>query len=116
MSTGDELKAAVSARRDLGPDYEDAVVDSFLEKMSAEIDRRVDERLAHLPTAKQAARQNTAADGMRLGLAITSLVLGTAATIVMMATGTNPAALAAIWGGVFLVNVAFNMSMSSRRR
>ncbi|MEV0202909.1 hypothetical protein [Nonomuraea sp. NPDC050691] len=49
MSTGDELRAAVAARRDLGPDFEDALIESFLDKMGQEVDRRVDERLAAVP-------------------------------------------------------------------
>lgn len=108
MSTGDELRAAMAARRDLGPDYEDAVVESFLDKMGAEIDRRVDERLAHLPKSKDLARQEKRADGMRLALAIVSLSLGTIATIALLIAGDiAESGLIVVWTGVFLVNLAF---------
>ena len=41
----DELSAAVEARRELGPESERAVIDSFLARVEATIDERVDERL-----------------------------------------------------------------------
>ncbi|WP_327091005.1 hypothetical protein OIE66_10380 [Nonomuraea sp. NBC_01738] len=108
MSTGDELRAAVAARRDLGPEYEDAVVDSFLDKMSAEIDRRVDERLAHLPRGKDPAQQ-TRSEGMRLALAIVSLVLGIGASLALLIVADEHlGVLVPIWLGIVLVNLGFN--------
>ncbi|MEV4895059.1 hypothetical protein ACIBHY_16570 [Nonomuraea sp. NPDC050547] len=115
MSTGDDVRAAVSARRDLGPEYEDAVVESFIDKMSAEIDRRVDERVARLPSAKQVARQSSVSDAMRLALAIVSLVLGTAATIVLLALDSSISGLVPIWGGLALVNWAFARGHGDRK-
>jgi len=41
-----EIYAAAAAHDELGPDYSDAVVASFLEKVDKEIDARVDARLA----------------------------------------------------------------------
>jgi hypothetical protein len=41
-----EIRAAAETHRELGPDYRDAVVDSFLDKVGREIDARVDARLA----------------------------------------------------------------------
>jgi hypothetical protein len=110
MSTGDELKAAVSARRDLGPEYEDAVVESFLDKMGQEIDRRVDERLAHSsPPPKHVTRAQNTADGQRLALAIVSMALGTIATLAITLGGSSSgAALIPIWIGIIIVNVVFN--------
>jgi hypothetical protein len=40
-----ELHAVVEARRELGPAHEQELIDGFLDRMSKEIDRRVDERL-----------------------------------------------------------------------
>ena len=82
MSTGDELQAALSARRDLGPEYEDEVVASFLDKVGQEVDRRVDERLKAAP----ARSQHGPTHAQRLALAIVSLSLGTAATIPLAAS------------------------------
>jgi hypothetical protein len=41
----DELESAVEARRELGPEYEDDLVDSFVEK----VERRLEERLKAAP-------------------------------------------------------------------
>jgi hypothetical protein len=44
--TRDEIAAAGAAHRELGPGYDDAVAEGLVERISAEIDRRVDARLA----------------------------------------------------------------------
>jgi hypothetical protein len=43
-----DFRAAAEANRELGPEYSDAVVDSFLEKIEARLDERVNARLAEL--------------------------------------------------------------------
>ncbi len=99
----------MSARRDLGPDFEDAVVESFLDKMGQEIDRRVDERLAAAPKAKDAVRQDRTRDGQRLALAIVSLALGTVATILItLFSDGGSSAYIPVWIGIVLVNAVFN--------
>jgi hypothetical protein len=108
MNTGDELKAAVSARRDLGPEFEDAVVQSFLDKMGQEVDRRVDERLAKAGAGGQADRQNVA-NGQRLALAIVSMALGTVLTLALALFSDDKAyLLIPIWIGIVMVNAVFN--------
>jgi hypothetical protein len=114
MSTGDELRAAVSARRDLGPDFEDAIVESFLDKMGKEVDRRVDERLAAAPKAKDAAKQDRTRDGQRLALAIVSLALGTIATISIILLSEDSAAYVPVWIAIVLVNAVFNSNNRPR--
>ncbi|WP_240779566.1 hypothetical protein [Nonomuraea zeae] len=99
----------MSARRDLGPDYEDAVVESFLDKMGQEIDRRVEQRLAQsAPSSKHVARAQTTADGQRLALAIVSIALGTIATLALTLGGGNESMLIPVWIGIIIVNVVFN--------
>ncbi|MEO3885725.1 hypothetical protein [Nonomuraea sp. B5E05] len=111
MTTGDELKAAVSARRDLGPDFEDAVVESFLDKMGQEIDRRVDDRLAASPQGRQPAAASGPSDAQRLALAIVSLSLGTLLTLVFVLTGDSGGSyLIPVWLGIIIVNAIFNGS------
>jgi hypothetical protein len=41
-----EIRAAAAAHEELGPEYSDAVVASFLERIEEEIDARVDARMA----------------------------------------------------------------------
>ena len=40
----EEIAASVGAHRDLGPAYDDAIAAGLVERIDAEIDRRVDER------------------------------------------------------------------------
>ncbi|MEV0583471.1 hypothetical protein [Nonomuraea sp. NPDC050310] len=108
-SPGDELRAAVSARRDLGPEFEDALVESFLDKLGSEVDRRVDQRVAAAEVATPATRDGRS-DGMRLALAIVSLALGTIVTIAILATTKGALALIPVWAGIVLVNVVFTQS------
>lgn len=99
----------MSARRDLGPDFEDAVVDSFLDKMGQEIDRRVDERLANAPEAGKGRASSGPSHGQRLALAIVSVSLGTVATMVLTILGDGRAdVLAPIWVGILIINAIFN--------
>ena len=42
-----ELEATLAARRELGPAHDDELVAGFLDRIEKEIDRRVDDRLAH---------------------------------------------------------------------
>ncbi|MEV5463519.1 hypothetical protein AB0L17_36115, partial [Streptomyces cellulosae] len=77
-----ELDATLHARRDLGEEYESALVDSFLEKVDQRIDgaveRRVRRQLAEqqMQTARD-SRAPGATDswGERFGFGIVSLVL-----------------------------------------
>jgi hypothetical protein len=65
MSEREELEAHVAARRELGPEYEPELMDSFLER----IEKRVDER-RHGKPARRDPRPHTS---------ITPLVLGSLA-------------------------------------
>jgi hypothetical protein len=40
MSEREELEAHVAARRELGPEYEPELVDSFLERIEGKVDKR----------------------------------------------------------------------------
>ncbi|MEV0158718.1 hypothetical protein [Nonomuraea fuscirosea] len=113
MSTGDELRAAVSARRDLGPEFEDAVVESFLDRVGTEIDRRVDERVAQIApeqTAKVARPGPT--EAQRLALAIVSMALGTIMTLVLV-FAERAYGLIWIWLGIIVVNSLYNSNKKS---
>jgi hypothetical protein len=42
-----EIRASVAAHQDLGPGYEDAVAEGLVERIGAEIDKRIDARLGY---------------------------------------------------------------------
>jgi hypothetical protein len=89
----DELESAVEAQRELGPQYEDAVLDSFVEK----VERRLEERLKAEP--RKAAPPALAVPLGSLGLAIPLLGI---------AGGTaGLAGVIAVCLAVVLVNVAY---------
>ena len=52
-----EIRAAAAAHEELGPEYSDAVVASFLERVEEEIDARVDARMAEARRPEAPARR-----------------------------------------------------------
>ena len=95
-STRDELDAILSARQELGAEYNDELTDMLMEKLDAEIDRRVEARLA----SASLNRPSTA-------VAITSLVLAIPATGVAAETA-GFLAVPFVWAGIVLVNLVFS--------
>lgn len=106
-----ELDATLQARRELGEEYESALVDAFLEKVDQRIDgaveRRVRRQLAeHRMTAARDSRAPRATDswGERFGFGIVSLVLAVPLSAIGGGVGQLPGLLAA-WAGIVGVNV-----------
>ncbi|MEU8380106.1 hypothetical protein [Streptosporangium sp. NPDC048865] len=117
-SSGDELRASVEARRDLGPEYEDSLVEGFLEKVDRELDRRVDDRIAARAREASPAVRPSVDAGQRLALAIVSLTLGVPGTIAVSYSGMGDALLGFVltlmWVGIIGVNASF--TLGRRRR
>ncbi|MEV6834864.1 hypothetical protein AB0N17_10155 [Streptomyces sp. NPDC051133] len=107
-----DLDATVRARRELGEEYDTALVDSFLEKVEQRIDDTVDRRVRrHLAeqqmTVARGSWRPKPADswGERFGFAIVSLVLA----IPLTALGgvfAGIGGVAVTWGGIVGVNIA----------
>jgi hypothetical protein len=112
-SSGDELRASLEARRDLGPEYEDSLVEGFLEKMDQEIDKRVDDRLAARVRKESPAVRPSVDAGQRLALAIISLGLGVPGTIAIAFSDLSGPflvfVLVLLWVGILGVNAAFTL-------
>ncbi len=114
--TPDELRAAAETHRELGPDYQSAVIDSFIDKVGKEIDARVDARLmqaqvpapypgpyqGHMPRQHGHGR-----NGGQLALAIVSMSLGIPLTAIALGQHAGDFALLIIWLGIVAVNVAY---------
>ena len=71
-----EIRAAAGAHKELGPEYSDAVIESFLERVDRKIDARIDARLRpavrerpSLPV--QADNRRTLLTGVAIGIAVT---------------------------------------------
>jgi len=67
----EDIRAAAEVHRELGPEYGDAVVASFLEKVDREIAARVEARLASTPRAEPAkpGSRRMLLTGMAIGAA-----------------------------------------------
>ena len=56
----DEITAAAAAHRELGPQYDEAVAESLIDRIGEEIDRRVDARVGQGQPSLRAARASPA--------------------------------------------------------
>jgi hypothetical protein len=90
----EDARAALAARRELGEEFDDALVESFA--------RRVEERL----NARAPARRTADERGMSLALAIISLGCGIPITAIAV-LNAGLAGLAIAWAGIVFVNVFF---------
>lgn len=101
-----ELAATLDARRELGPEYEAALVDSFVEKVDTQVRRRLaEERLRTARGGPGGAESAVAAFGERFGFAVVTLVLA----IPLSAIGAAQAGIGGLlvaWAGICGVNLA----------
>ena len=105
-----ELDATLQARRELGEEYESALVDSFLEKVDQRIDGAIDRRVRRQLAEQQmvvarGARSPRPADswGERFGFGIVSLVLAIPLSAIAGGIAQLPGLLTA-WVGIVGVN------------
>jgi hypothetical protein len=108
-----ELNATLQARRELGEEYESALVDSFLEKVDQRIDGAVERRVRRQLAEQQMvvardSRSPKANDsdtfGERWGFGIVSLVLAVPLSAIGGGVADLPGLLVA-WTGIVGVNV-----------
>lgn len=100
----EEAEATLNARRQLGEDYEPALVESFVERIDAAIEARVDARVEQVRTGAQPAKPKN--DDHVLALAIVSLGVA----IPMTAIAAHESGVVGIlitWIGIVLVNFLY---------
>jgi hypothetical protein len=88
----DDIRAAAEVHAELGPEYRDAVVESFLAKIDNEISARIDARLAATPRARRRDSDPVAAArrrGVATGLVLGTIVTGVPLTSVAVYIGNN---------------------------
>jgi hypothetical protein len=113
----EEIRAAAETHRELGPSYQDAVIESFLDKVGREIDARVDARLAQQQSPPASYRRGPS--GSPMALAITSMALGIPISGIVVAAGPHPAGfmgLLVVWIAIAVINIAYNIGYTSRFR
>ena len=83
-----EIRAAAAAHKELGPEYSDAAIESFLERVDREITARVDARLE--PVSREQHVRPAQSSGRRTlltGVAIGIFVTGVPSSIVAAGAG-----------------------------
>ncbi|MER6945178.1 hypothetical protein ABT294_14230 [Nonomuraea sp. NPDC000554] len=98
----EELQATLDARRDLGPDYEAALVESFAERLEATIAARIHTELQLRGAAPQKTKSSGAAmipialGSMGIGIPLTAIAAGNAGLV----------GLTISWIAIVAINVA----------
>ena len=114
----DEITAAVLTNRQLGPEFDDGVAANLVERIGAEVDRRVDARLAAGPAQSSPsrpiwARLTLGLGSILAGLGVSGIVLNGGASIgssgiVTHAPSSGQVGLdALVWLVIGAINVAF---------
>ncbi|MBB5078418.1 hypothetical protein [Nonomuraea endophytica] len=108
----DELQATLDARRDLGPEYEQALVESFVERLDATIAARVRAELdIHGPRPGKNHKSSTSA---LIPIALGSLGLSIPLTAIA-ASAAGPAGLVMAWLAIITVNIVASVAIMRGR-
>jgi hypothetical protein len=110
-ATTEELEAALAARRELGREFEPALVESFVAKIEQRIDAEMATRVSAVGSV---SKQEKRALENQFVLGLVSL--GTGIPITAIAGGQSGLGGTAIaWAGIVGVNVAHATSLRRRR-
>ncbi|MEU6175734.1 hypothetical protein ABZ832_27975 [Streptantibioticus parmotrematis] len=126
-----ELNATLQARKDLGPEYESELIDSFLEKAAQRLDNEVERRVRRELAQQQTAGARVATHGgparrptpdgildpgrRRLGLAVVSMAFAIPLSAIGAVNAHLPGLLVT-WAGIVGVNVAHSLGSSLQER
>ncbi len=127
----DEASAAYEVRKELGPEYERAVLESFVANATDSINQQVDARLAQygvgapmqqplgqpqLPPQNQPQRPNGKPDDSHLAVPVFSLIFGVSGSIWLTAGAhAESDSVFAMWLGIVLVNIVFGRMFKRTR-
>lgn len=107
-----DVEAFLEVRRDLGPSYDAALVDSFAERIEKAVAERADAQVA---SNERARRHERAGDSRQLALSIVSLGTGIPITAISASLVDLPGVIVA-WTGIVGVNVAYALRARWARR
>jgi hypothetical protein len=109
--TPEEIAAALAARRELGPEYEDAIAASMADRIEREIAARVE--AGRVPAKRE--HEPHSADRSATFLAAASLIAGIPITAIAAGTSHgNVFAIGVAWLGIALVNTAHALGRRDR--
>ncbi|MFI9050097.1 hypothetical protein [Streptomyces sp. NPDC053427] len=120
-----ECDAILQTRKELGPEYEPELLESFLEKLESSVDQRVRRQLAEqqiqVARGTRPARRGGGGwggpDGFaaRFGFATVSLVLAVPLSAIAAGTVGMPGLLVS-WAGIVGVNAVHSAGVTGRLR
>lgn len=122
LNTGreQEIAASVGARRDLGGGYDDAIAAGLVERIGAEVDRRVDERISLYQGGQSAAdgagsrdarprpaaRHGSPVSWQQTVLAFGSMVIGAITSGVVLGHKEGSWPIVVVWLAIVVINMA----------
>ncbi|MGG2462587.1 hypothetical protein ACO0M4_22680 [Streptomyces sp. RGM 3693] len=115
-----ELDATLQTRKELGSEYESELVESFLEKLDKDVDRRVRRQLAEqqmqVARGAQPPRRTNAGSEFweRFTFAVVSLVLAIPLSAIAV-VNAGLVGLAVCWAGIVGVNAVHGLGRRSPR-
>lgn len=95
----EEIAAALRASRELGPEYDEAVAASLVERVDDTIEERVKHHVARQMGATE-SRKGVASNTVRMVLALVCLGISLPATAIVAALLEDPGAVVAVWVGL----------------
>lgn len=115
--TAEDIRAAAEVHGELGPDYHDAVIESFLAKIDEKIEARVDERLAAVAKRRpvnpaRLSKYRTALAGAAAG----SVVVGVPMTVIAAHAAVTGSSKPLVWLWVVVLAVYGLAAYRLRRR
>ena len=118
----DDIRAAAEVHNELGPEYRDAVLESFLERIDGQVSRRIEAQLAALqPPAAPASdqglmdRKRSQFGAMAAGSVLTAVASGAAVAWSVHYPGSSPVkALAFVWAILAVVYIAYAWRLRRR--
>lgn len=119
----EDIAAAAAAHQELGPHFDGAVAESLVERIGAEIDKRVDARIGDSGKRAKPAKRADSAHATPLSwtttiLALGSIGLGTGVTaVVLNSGGARPPTSGQIFLAlvIWIILGAINVSHARRR-
>ena len=105
--SADEIRAAAETHRELPPEYQNAVIESFLAKVDGEIDARVDARLAACGHGRLRDRRRPRSPAF---FALATMVAAIPLSAIAVAAGEHPAGfwgLLVVWAAIVAINVVY---------
>ena len=106
-----DLAATLGARREMGPEYDEALAEGFLERLDRRLEARVEAAVEQRAPA-QAPTDDGGATSFILGV----VSLGTGIPITAIASGEGLAGLVVAWAGIVGVNAAHALGRRRGRR